>query len=103
MDTLLDSVSLLTQAAYFLFFAAALWCEYRIKTLAALRRASQHYWTATALVVLVLVIHVVGLASGTSVWQVVVNALTVPACVACAVLTDRKRDRRVLEDLGREL
>jgi hypothetical protein len=106
MASLLAAFGLIANMLYLAFFGAGVWCEYRIKTLDALRKACQHYWTAAALAVFVLVIHLAAVPYDG--WaSPVVNAFTLAACVTCAILTDRKRDRRVIEemqrDLGREL
>lgn len=102
MDSLLDLASLAAQCAYFLFFGAALWSEYRVKTLAALRGACQHYWTAAALAALVVVIHLAAIPYDG--WALaLVNGGTLAACIWCAVLTDRKRDRMVIQEMQRDL
>lgn len=102
MDGFLDLASIATQVAYFAFFLAALWAEYRIKTLAALHKACQRYWTAAALSALSLVIHLASVPYD-GWWLVLTSAVTAACCIGCAVMADRTRDRRVIQELQRDL
>lgn len=102
MDSLLDLASLATQVAYFAFFFAAAWAEHRVKTLAGLHKACQRYWTAAALAALSLAIHLASVPYD-GWWLVFTSVVTAAACTACAVLTDRKRDRRVLAEMQHDL
>ena len=102
MHPFLDMFSIGVEFAYLAFFAAALWAEYRVKTLAALRRACQRYWTAAALAAFVLVLALASVPYD-GWWSVAIQAVTFACCVGCAIFTDRKRDRRVLEEMQRDL
>lgn len=102
MDLLLTVAFLASMAAYFVFFGAGFWAEHRGKTLAALRKACQHYWTAVALSALSLVIRFAEVSfSG---WlRLIAPASTVVCCTAVAVLTGHKRDRKVIQEMQRDL
>jgi hypothetical protein len=106
MATLLDAFGIVANVIYLGFFTAGMRREYKAQTARSLRKASQHYWTAAALAVIVLLIHLAAVPYDG--WlSPAVNAFTLACCVACAVLADGKRDRMVIQemqrDLGREL
>ena len=106
MEALFNLAWMVTQVAYFAYFGAAFWAEHRVKTLAALRKACQRYWTAAALAALVMVINIATAVVGDGWWKwfnVAMNVLTLATCIACAIFASRKRDRRVIEEMQRDL
>lgn len=102
MDALLDMVSIATNAAYIAFFLLGVWAEHRTGTLAALRKAGQRYWTAAALATLAVAIKLASVPYD-GWWRVVMACLTLAACVACAVLVNRRHDRKAIQEMQNDL
>jgi peptidoglycan/LPS O-acetylase OafA/YrhL len=101
MSAFLDVMSIVTNVVYIGFMIAALRQQLR-RTVAALIKACQHYWTAAALATLVLVINIAD--APTDGWaSPAVNLFTLVMCVVCAVSANRQRDRLVIAEMQRDL
>lgn len=101
MSALLDFAGIVFNLAYVGFMVSAI-CKRRRGTLAELIKACQAYWTAAALATCAFLTNVASIPYDGWLWPVV-SAITVAACIGCAVMAERDRDRRVVDEMWRDL
>jgi len=101
MSRLLDFAAVVFGVAYLAFFASAIVKERR-GTLKDLIGACQAYWTAVALAVCALVVNVASIPYDG--WlRAATSVVTLACAIGCAVLTERVRDRKVLDEMRGDL
>lgn len=100
-DGFLDFTTTVVNLAYIVCFVSAMIRERRGK-LADLIRACQGYWLAVALAAMAFVLNVLSIPHDGWVGPLI-SAGTFAAASACAVMTERKRDRKVIEEQARDL
>lgn len=101
MSTLLDVAGIAFNLAYFGFFISAMRKERR-GTLKGLIEACQAFWTAAALQTCAFLTDVASIPYDGWLWPVLSGA-TVGLCVAIAMRAGRDRDRKVIDEMWRDL